>query len=608
MKNVVRYSVLILFCSIFAVTLMSSNRFTDIYVLPKQFYFVFSSLTALCILFLVILFIKKPAIVKFNYIDFALLLFSVFIIVRYFALHQGNIKQEIIVLFILILIYFSVREFIFISKSTNYLKIFLFFLILFSFVQAVIGILQLAGILENKMPDFKIGGTYGNPGPFTNYLVSVIPVSLGIILLNKKKSGLDKLLKIFSFLAFISSVFIIIFSQARTSWIAALISIFFIFNYKYSILKRINLSIKSAFVKIAIIVFLCIISITIGYKLYNLKKDSSLGRLFIWETTLDIIKENPVFGTGYTTFLVEHNKKQADYFIEHPEDTKRGYLADNVLFAFNDYLEIAAENGLIGLALFLVLIILALVVKISENKDEGKDGYLFFSVKIALVAILISSLFSYPLNTLPILLNFFVYLAILSAYNEKNVEISLNKYLVKSLSFILIIVIAWLFNFEYNRYKSNLRWAKAARFIKTREKGYALNIYKEVYPVISYDGNFLYNYGAELSLIGDYNKSLKILKEAESKMNDADFYSYLGNTYDGLFMFNEAEDAFIYANRIIPHKFYPKYRLVLLYEKTGRKGKALQLGNEIISMPSKVESDVVGQIKIEMENFIQTSY
>ena len=65
------------------------------------------------------------------------------------------------------------------------------------------------------------------------------------------------------------------------------------------------------------------------------------GRVEIYAANLDIIHEHPVFGLGFGRYQVD----AAPYYDRHPGADRRSH-------AHNDFLQIAAEAGLMGLAAF----------------------------------------------------------------------------------------------------------------------------------------------------------------------------------------------------------------------------------------------------------------
>jgi len=78
--------------------------------------------------------------------------------------------------------------------------------------------------------------------------------------------------------------------------------------------------------------------------------DDRAGQLrgYIWKSTLDIIKNNPLFGTGLGTFAASFEPYAAGY-MEYSPNT-------GVDMAHNDFLQIAACTGIPGLFLYLLFL------------------------------------------------------------------------------------------------------------------------------------------------------------------------------------------------------------------------------------------------------------
>jgi len=73
------------------------------------------------------------------------------------------------------------------------------------------------------------------------------------------------------------------------------------------------------------------------------------ARIEIYRANLDIVHERPIFGVGFGRY----QRAAPPYYVAHPE-------ADRHSHAHNDYLQIAAEAGLVGLAAFSLLYATAL--------------------------------------------------------------------------------------------------------------------------------------------------------------------------------------------------------------------------------------------------------
>jgi O-antigen polymerase len=180
---------------------------------------------------------------------------------------------------------------------------------------------------------------------------------------------------------------------------------------------------------------------------------------------------------------------------------------------------------------------------------------------ITLITILFSGLFSYPLHSSPVLLLFFILLGIKSSTKIPYRSFNLSKNTIRVFGLLLTAVAIWFLTFQYSRQSAFKVWKEAAVFAQNGKYRPAFEKYESIYPILSYNPHFLYNYGSELSLAKQYKKSITVLHQAEEQLNDADLYTYLANSYEGIGNVEKAEYYYKYINWLIPHRIYPKYRL-----------------------------------------------
>ncbi|MBA7575755.1 hypothetical protein ES708_17591 [subsurface metagenome] len=146
-------------------------------------------------------------------------------------------------------------------------------------------------------------------------------------------------------------------------------------------------------------------------------------------------------------------------------------------------------------------------------------------------------------------------------------------------------------------------WKLAYEMFQNGNKDDALEVYKSISSIMSYNPYFLYNYGAELSVYGNYQESIDVLRSVENRINDADYYTCLGSNY---FQLGDMQNAILNyqkASNIMPVRYYPKYCLVQSYYMQKDFGKANALAEEILSMPIKIPSTTINQIREEMRMF-----
>ena len=88
--------------------------------------------------------------------------------------------------------------------------------------------------------------------------------------------------------------------------------------------KILNSKLK-AFVLIAITL---VILIATAIFLYQIKKDSADGRTFIWKSSLEIIKDKPIFGSGFDSYINSFNNYKLHYFQKNVNDQKNAFLTN----------------------------------------------------------------------------------------------------------------------------------------------------------------------------------------------------------------------------------------------------------------------------------------
>ena len=332
------------------------------------------------------------------------------------------------------------------------------------------------------------------------------------------------------------------------------------------------------------------------------KLDSTIGRVLIWTISTDMFLSSPIFGIGLGNFEVDYLYYQAEFLSQHQNLEKFNLVAGMTYYAFNDFLQIATETGIVGIILFLVIIYLCFRNKQIKSKN-------IYAIRASILGIIIFAIFSYPFSIFPVQLHFFVFLALFSnSENQHPLTISLkSRGNIRNFFYAFIFITNILFlSLNIKRYKATLRWKELLQ----QQEGIAssagnVNDFLEIYDDLRYKGSFLYNYGAILYEQGDYSNSLKILKEAASKFNHVDLQLYLGKNYMELENYYLAENYFQTAYYMAPSRFLSRYLLVRLYERSGKQNEAIVLAKEIVLEKPKINSRIVQQIKEEMREFVK---
>jgi len=207
----------------------------------------------------------------------------------------------------------------------------------------------------------------------------------------------------------------------------------------------------------------------------------SSGRLDIWNTAIEGWKLYPIKGAGIESFQ----------FLSRQLDHR--YEKDFWYNAHNDYLQILAELGIIGLALYLSIIV-AVVLSIYQisKKIENKQIFLmYFGVFLGVLSFFIHEVVDYHLYIPGTVLLAFIYISIIvSAKPLPNLQLkipsvilhnnSLSKLAISkslknlSISAFVLLVIFWLSQPALGQYfssraKSQMKTHQVVKALKNAE-------------------------------------------------------------------------------------------------------------------------------------------
>ena len=81
--------------------------------------------------------------------------------------------------------------------------------------------------------------------------------------------------------------------------------------------------------------------------------------------------------------------------------------------------------------------------------------------------------------------------------------------------------------------------------------------------------------------------------------SDPMFLNLIGKNYQRLGLYQEAENMYCKAYYRIPHRMYPLFLLMNLYEKEKDTARMQEMANQIIEMEEKIPSSLTRYIKNE---------
>jgi len=505
------------------------------------------------------------------------------------------------------------------------LKLSWYFLLVFpitSIAQILYGIKNQTGYFAPGYGFQNISGVFHNTGLLGGYMAITSIVTLGLVIYSKNlrlsafKRKLLRYGKALLILCFIILFVQLIASNSRAAWLGFLAGILYLFCSHFSLYSKfLNFSsFKKVLLMLAI---LCLVSIMF-YDLYGFKKGSADGRALIWQVSFNMIKEKPLFGQGLNGFQAHYMEYQAAYFKNHP-GSPFSHLADDNHLAFNEFLRIWIEQGVIGLVLPMTMLYLLFFNNKGERKKINKESEIIIA-KAALLALFTFSLFSYPMEGFQFKVSTLYFVALVSKYSPtiKSIRIGnfryQNKLGITYQNTIKIgIVTLWLavalilFPSIHDYAYACKKWDSALKGFNEINYAKSIESLETVYPKLKNNGIFLTTFGKALNISGHYYKAIPVLQRANCLLSSATNYIELGKSYKETGDFENAENAWIKASYMIPSKFSSKYLLAKMLFEIGKTSDSQKIAKELLCKDVKMWTPELQNMLKEMAEIVENT-
>lgn len=480
---------------------------------------------------------------------------------------------------VLCLIYTCIR-----IISKQYRNCLLHMVYIWGITEVIISILQKANYLESNHHDFGITGTFGNPGPLGGLLAVCWIVSIFFIYENIQNKHRILTLSFCMIACFI--LYGLLLSGSRAGWTAALVgSMIFLWQW---LKRKHTIKVKPTLLKSS---FLLIITVFI-ISIYFIRRDSADGRLLIWHNTITMIKDYPLFGIGAGGWQANYMLYQAEYFLQNP-NSPYILLADNIFYAYNEFLHITAEQGIVGLVVVTWLLYALFSYKEKNNTDH--------CLKSALITFLVFSFFSYPGEVFPLEILFISIIGMMKSKTIKTFTISNStKYIIRSIAFIFIVCISiGSYHIYHKTFTTIIRIVDKNKISKD-----TYSQLSQLYPLFRYNSQLMYIYSK--SSLEDYplNTKLQILQTAARIAPNSELYIKLGDFWKQKKDFPQAEAYYQTAAAMIPHHITPSYKLFQLYIEEGNINAATNMGNYLLKQPIKKKGTKALRMEAEVLEFL----
>ena len=442
--------------------------------------------------------------------------------------------------------------------------------------EATLGILQALSLVPPINTLFPITGSFLNPGPFGCFSAATGTVSTVYVLSGKNWSNKElpnKLLLICTCLAALLSICIVCLIKNRTAILGYSICLIVFFLKNTRSFKR---------TKKIIVVIVCILILLPS--LYYAKKPSSDGRILIYKVSTNALFSTKFIGAGFGNFKYAFGESQSAYFSNKHYSQREIRVAGSPRYAFNEYIQLGVETGAGPMLLFIVITILSVFVLIKHN------SYMAYG----LISIATSSLFSYPLQTIPILILFVIYLSYASYLASSIVIKSIHVALVSAVGCIVSVLTI----LPYSNYINALKKLEFAQtLLADGLVAPAVIIFDSISNDLSSNEEYLFTYGHLLHRLGHFEKSNTILSKGAALSDDPMFHNIIGKNYAELGLIDNAEKEYTHAINMLPNRQYPYYLLSLLYYNNGMIEEFQRSAIDAIELKPKIPSHITDSLK-----------
>ncbi len=399
--------------------------------------------------------------------------------------------------------------------------------------------------------------TIGNPVALGIILIMIFPFAL-IDVVNKDASH-NKLLSIGLLLTILATLFI---TGSRGPWLGLITSLIVLNNFYWqAIIKNKKIVINLFLVIILIMAPVLYFLFDWNSLLQRLSLDNSIKqRLMYFSTAFDIIKDNPVFGTGFESFrLVYPEYRPIEDVLIAGRDT-------TPTMVHNDYLQFALDNGILALLFFIAFVSSALFLIYKSIKENNKYRPFLIAVIASITGYLTQSLSGWLETPSFFLFWFMLGLGVAVALSNREVEPKPGVRVAHQLFAIAGILFLLFYVTQLNQFYN---YEKTARKM------------------------FGYHLGGSAKTVDEYIRTLNRIAP-----NEAFYQDKIGGIYldrlargksDNNYNYRQAHKHFMQAQTLNPYNVYIRLNLMI--------ADSIALSKGVIEVPSEITLTNINEVE-----------
>ncbi len=334
-----------------------------------------------------------------------------------------------------------------------------------------------------------------------------------------------------------------------------------------------------------------------------IKSSSSSGRILIYKLCASSISNKNLFSHDSTPFNLSLNHIQAAYFRKTGTNNNDALVANNVYYAFNEWLEFAVRFGVIGI--LSSIFFLTFIAKIYLSQIQAKHVNLETLWLALLLPILISSFVSYPFHNHLIAMESMCFLLLIMSKHIFRNRITYGT--LQRLQLILVaIAIVGIFILIFEQKIENYKISKVEQLINEGQKNNAETKIKENFKIP--EDKYITPLYANLEYVrGNVKNAIHLLIAHHQYQCNSAFHSLLGQWFLEINDSTQAENNFLDAFYIVPGKLSSRYDLMAFYAHYGNLEKARYWANDLITFPIKIENANAFELKRKAQYFIENN-
>ena len=356
------------------------------------------------------LFAAKVVSWKHSPLHIPIVVFVAYAVARYFySPLEYEARLELIGIVCCAAVYFIAASNFYRARERAW---FLWALLLLALVESILGIWQFATHANYIIPGWerpqeyanRAGGTFICPNHLATFLEIVLTLLIGRLVffrsstLSVQQLALRKLAFGYGALILVAAL---ITTLSRAGWAAAAVALGSVVFWGGWNFRALWPRLATVLVAIAVVATLCFGIPSVRHRIYltmatpdkpaaelSLHDESLGGRTMLWESTLQIIRDHPAFGTGGESWEWMHPQYRNPGIQTHP------------IYAHSDILQFTSDYGVAG-GILLAAVFCCFFWQVLTLAREGNSGdHRSFAIGAALAttAILIHSWFDFSMH------------------------------------------------------------------------------------------------------------------------------------------------------------------------------------------------------------------